>query len=88
MARPSDKEYKLLQKVKDLEQQVEKLNKENAQLEKRLNKEPKIEKTKVVKHQGGCPSCQAPIKVTDLPFGKLRICSAACGWKIVDKDKV
>lgn len=88
MARPSDKDYKLLRKIRELEEQVEKLKKEIVQLEKRLEKEqPKVVKSKVTKKvDGGCPTCEAPIKVTDLPFGKLRICTAGCGWREVKHD--
>lgn len=86
MAKPSDKEYKLFQKIRELEEQINKLKKENQVLQKKLDKvtvdEPKTKHKP--KSTGGCPACEAPIKVTDLPFGKLRICSAACGWRKVD----
>lgn len=89
MARPSDTEYKLRYQIKELKDQLEKLETENARLRKQLDKlqvkdeEPKKGKIKP-KHIGGCPSCDAPIKITELPFGKLKICTAACGWRKVD----
>lgn len=89
MARPSDREYKLQHQIKELKAQVERLEVENARLKKQIDKaqakeEPKHKKQ--VKHAGGCPVCESPIKVTDLPFGKLRLCSAQCGWRKVDKQ--
>lgn len=89
MARPSDKEFKLSRKIRELEEQNEKLKKEIIQLEKKLEKEQVhvVKKFKEVKaHQGGCPLCAAPMKVTDLPFGKLKICTAACGWRLVTRN--
>lgn len=85
MARPSDREYKLQHQIRELREQVEKLEVENARLKKQIEKtQAKEEPKKKVKHAGGCPVCESPIKVTDLPFGKLRICTAACGWKKVE----
>jgi TolA-binding protein len=86
MARPSDREYKLQHQIRELREQVEKLEVENARLKKQIEKTQAKEepKAKKVKHAGGCPVCEAPIKVTDLPFGKLRLCSAQCGWRKVD----
>lgn len=88
MAKPSDKEYKLFRKIRELEEQNEKLKKEIVILEKKLEKDAvKVVKVKeVTKHQGGCPTCQAPIKITDLPFGKLKICTKGCGWRKVDNN--
>lgn len=90
MARPSDKEYKLFQKIRELEEQNNKKDNEIAQLKKKIDKLEKSDpeykpKKKELKSAGGCPVCQAEIKVTDLPFGKLRICSKACGWRLVEK---
>lgn len=88
MARPSDREYELKRQVKELREQVERLETENNRLKKQIEKakpdEPKQKKT--AKSAGGCPVCEAQIKITDLPFGKLKICSAACGWRKVDHD--
>ena len=86
MAKPSDKEYKLFRKIRELEDQITKLKNENAQLQKRLDKEQPKEKKEVKKIEGGCPVCNSPVKVTELPFGKLRLCSAACGWRKMDKE--
>lgn len=93
MARPSDREFALKRKIKELEDQNEKKDVEIQILKKKIEKLEKSDpeyvpkSKKQVKSPGGCPVCQATLKVTDLPFGKLRICSAACGWKAVDKDK-
>jgi hypothetical protein len=88
--KPSDKEFKLYRKIKDLEEQNEKLKNQVIQLEKRLEKEqtPIVKKKgkEIKKHENACPLCEAPMKITDLPFGKLKICSAACGWKKVEKN--
>lgn len=88
MARPSDREYQLRRQIKDLQEQVEKLETENNRLKKQIEKakpdEPK-QKHKP-KSAGGCPVCEAQIKITDLPFGKLKICTAACGWRLVSKN--
>ena len=86
MTRPSDKEFKLFRKIRDLEEVINKLKVENEILKKKLEKDEPKKTKKQVKSQGGCPACDSPIKVTELPFGKLRICTAACGWRIVDKD--
>ena len=86
MTRPSDKEFKLLRKIRELEELVNKLKIENEILKKKLEKDEPTKQKKQVKNQGGCPSCDSPIKVTELPFGKLRICSAGCGWRKVDHD--
>lgn len=85
MARPSDREYTLHRKIKELEEQNDKLKKQIAQLEKRLEREePKV--MKKIQKQGDCPVCQSPTKTTVLPFGKLKICSAACGFREVTRD--
>jgi rubrerythrin len=34
-----------------------------------------------------CPSCGNSIKVSPLPFGKLRTCVSGCGWRDVVKTK-
>ena len=92
MARPSDSEYKLRHKIKELEEVVNKLRVENEILKKKIEKleksdpEYKPKSKHSPKAAGGCPVCSSVIKVTDLPFGKLRICSAACGWRKVDNN--
>ena len=46
------------------------------------------EKTMIqIKNENGCPDCGKEVKVNRLPFGTFKICSAACGWKLVEKDK-
>jgi len=39
-----------------------------------------------IKAQNGCPQCGAETKTMNLPFGKINICSSACGWRDVNKD--
>ena len=80
LSNPEIKEplLKLFQKIRELEQQNEKKDNEIAQLKKKIEKLEKSDpeykpKKKEVKSAGGCPTCQAEVKVTDLPFGKLRI---------------
>ena len=90
MARPSDREFSLKRKIKELEDQNEKKEVEIAQLKKKIEKLEKSdpEYKPKAKHSpkaaGGCPVCSAVIKVIDLPHAKLRICSAACGWRKTD----
>lgn len=41
-----------------------------------------------IKNDNVCPQCsEGEIKSNRLPFGTLRICSAACGFKEVIKDE-
>lgn len=84
MARPSDREYALKRRVKDLEEQNEKLEKEIKTLRKQAEKEilPNPKKVKVVLKP--CPDCGAEIKVTELPHAKMSLCSAACGYRKVE----
>ncbi len=91
MARPSDREFSLKRKIKELEDQNEKKDVEIQQLKKKIDKLEKSDpeykpKAKHVKAAGGCPVCSSVIKVIELPHSKLRICSAACGWRKVDND--
>ena len=47
----------------------------------------KHEKTMVqIKKESVCPDCGAESKSSKLPFGRLEICSAACGWREVNHD--
>lgn len=87
MGRPSDREYALHRKIRELEEQNRKKDLEIEQLKKKLEKEPKpyTPKGKQIKEKG-CPTCGASIKTTELPFGKLRICADACGWREVEHD--
>jgi FKBP-type peptidyl-prolyl cis-trans isomerase len=89
MGKPSDREYKLMHKIRDLEEQNRKLETEIVQLKKKLEKqnanEPKKYNAKA-KKDNGCPTCGADVQVTVLPFGRLKICKAACGWREVVHD--
>ena len=90
MTRPSDREYQLKRKVKDLDEKNNQLEIEIKRLNKQLEKlkEPEAEHKSKKKHkivERGCPSCGAAIKSTVLPFGKLEICSSGCGWREVKK---
>ena len=85
MARPSDKEFKLFRKIKELEEQNKKKDLEIEQLKKKLDKleTKEFKPVKGKKQEKGCPTCGSSIKTTDLPFGKLYICSEGCGWREV-----
>lgn len=92
MAKPSDKEYSLYRKIKEIEDQNRKKDELIAQLKKKLDKaEAKDIEYKPVsgkkKIENGCPTCGASVKDTILPFGKLKICLAGCGWRSVIKDE-
>jgi regulator of replication initiation timing len=86
MARPSDTEYKLRHQIKELKEQNERLEVENARLKKQLEKtevkdpNPK-KKGKVIAKP--CPDCGAETRITDLPHAKMELCSAACGYRNV-----
>lgn len=90
MARPSDREYQLKRKVKELEEQNHKLETEVTQLRKKIEKlEKKDEEYKPKpgkKIERVCPSCGKSIKDTVLPFGRLVLCSDGCGWREVKHD--
>lgn len=49
----------------------------------------KAEKTLVeIQTENKCPSCeQGEIKSSRLPFGRIQICSVACGYRNVIKDE-
>lgn len=87
MARPSDKEYALQRKIKDLEAKVHQQDQEIARLKKQLEKSEPLENRKKspIKIEKGCPDCEAPIKESPLPHATLRLCSKACGWREVKK---
>lgn len=90
MGRPSDREYALNRKIRELEEQIRKKDLEIEQLKKKVEKlERKDIQYKPVKGnkiEKGCPTCGAGIKSTTLPFGVLRICSDGCGWREVEHD--
>lgn len=83
MARPSDREYALHRKMRDLEEQCRNKDAEIEVLKKRISKLEGSE-TKVKKAKSGkpaCPSCGAEVKDTALPFGRLILCAKACGYR-------
>lgn len=86
MGRPSDREYALHRKIRELEEQNRKKDLEIQQLKKKLEKGQPIfvAKGKQKNKEKGCPTCGAAISTTDLPFGKLYICKEACGWRRVE----
>jgi hypothetical protein len=88
MAKPSDREFALHRKIRELEEQNRQKDLEIAQLKKKLerNEPTEYKPRKGKKAVRACPHCEAEIKVTDLPFGKLEICSKACGWRAVKRD--
>jgi DNA repair exonuclease SbcCD ATPase subunit len=86
MARQSDREFSLKRKIKDLEQQNEKLELELAKLKKQINKseESLTEKKKPGKVANKpCPDCGAELKTTDLPHAVMELCSAGCSYRNV-----
>lgn len=82
MSRPSDREYSLKRRVKELEEQNEKLQKELKALRKSNDKEaPAPKKVKAVVKP--CPDCGAETKETKLPHATMKLCVAQCGWREV-----
>jgi hypothetical protein len=90
MAKPSDREYALHRKIRDLEEQNRKKDLEIDHLKKKVekleNKDTQYKPVKGKKVERGCPTCGSAIKATKLPFGTLRICSDGCGWREVEHD--
>lgn len=88
MSKLSDREYALTRKIKDLEHKNYLLKQEIAQLSKKLDK-VEVEEPKKVKsnkpHVLTCPKCSAIVNITELPFGKLHLCSSGCGYREVKK---
>ena len=39
-----------------------------------------------IQKENACPSCGEQVKESRLPFGRMRICTAACGFKEVIRD--
>jgi DNA repair exonuclease SbcCD ATPase subunit len=86
MARPSDREYELSRQIKDLKDQIHKLQDENKKLKKAADKsahkdENPKKPAKLISKP--CPDCGAEIKITDLPHATMELCSAACGHRNV-----
>lgn len=47
----------------------------------------KKEKTMVeIKADNKCPQCNGELKSSKLPFGKMEICLAVCGYRLVTND--
>lgn len=72
----AETEYELGREVKDLKQEIAKLKKMLRNLEK-IDKIEKTEEGKVIVKvkppvKKECPTCGAILKISDLPFGKLR----------------
>lgn len=91
MARPSDREFTLKRKLRELEDlcrdkdvQIEVLKKKIDKLEK--GSEDYKPKKRVVEPEG-CPDCGATLMNSELPFGRLILCSKACGYKEVKRGK-
>lgn len=91
MARPSDREFALKRKIKELEDlcrtkdsQIEVLKKKIDKLEK--SSDDYKPKKKVVRFED-CPECGAMLKFSDLPFGRLILCSKACGYRETKRNE-
>lgn len=91
MARPSDREFQLGRKIKDLEEQNRRLEIEVAKLKKQIEKSEEKGLTKPKKAaklvNKPCPDCGAELKVTDLPHAVMELCSAACTYRNVRSKK-
>lgn len=88
MARPSDREYQLKRKVKELEEKISTLEIENKRLKQQVEKlqAPAVDnpkKKKAVTTKKECPDCGAEIKSTELPHAILELCSKGCGHRNV-----
>ena len=93
MARPSDREYTLRQKIKELEDQSRKKDVEIDILKKKLDKIEKKSEDYVPKRKSqptgksGCPKCGSALKESELPFGTMVLCSDACGYREIKRLK-
>lgn len=89
MARPSDTEYALRRKIKDLENKNIKQELEIRDLKKKIDKIQKDDFIKVDKkrvNNDNCPDCNAPINNIELPHANMKLCKDGCGWrKVVNK---
>lgn len=87
MAKPSDREFQLKRKIKELEEQNARMEIEIVKLKKQIDKLDKKDLTVVKKPakvvNKSCPDCGADIKTTDLPHAVMDLCSAACGFRSV-----
>lgn len=89
MARPSDREFALHRKIKDLDQKNKLLETEILQLRKKIerleNTEPKV-KQKAPTTVPVCPDCNSPLNSQVLPFGRLTLCTKMCGYREMKKN--
>lgn len=86
MARPSDREFQLKRKVKELEEQNGRLEVENAKLRKQIEKSEPLKENKKKPAKSiskPCPDCGAEVKCTELPHAIMELCSASCGYRKV-----
>lgn len=84
MSRPSDREFALKRKIKDLEEKNGNLEVKIRTLEKQISKSAPEEdksskKKKTIDHP--CPDCGAATKTITLPNALLDVCTKVCGWK-------
>lgn len=90
MTRPSDREFALKRKIKDLEEQLRQRDEEIKQLKKKIDKlqvtdeNPKKKPTHEIK-DNSCPQCGASVTESILPFGKLILCSKGCGHREIKR---
>jgi regulator of replication initiation timing len=85
MARPSDREFALKRKIKDLEEKVLQLEIENKKLKKSLTTTQEPKKIKKVEKKPECPQCGGLVKESALPFGTLILCQSGCGHREIKK---
>lgn len=79
-------ELKTLNKAFDKTSQYIKGNTDNITVEKMIIA-AKSEKTMMqIQKENVCPDCGAQVKSNRLPFGRLEICTEACGWRKVEND--
>lgn len=87
MSKPSTREFQQHRKIKDLQEQNDKLKNEVLKLRQQLEKQhEKKELPSPAKIKSkACPDCGAEIKETEMPHGVMELCSAACGFRRVRK---
>jgi hypothetical protein len=95
MAKPSDREFELRRRIKDLEETNGRLEDQVVKLKRSLAKITNSESTEGRKKtkkiatsiQKPCPDCGAEIKSMDLPHSILDLCSKMCGHRNVRSKK-
>jgi len=91
MARPSDREFQLKRKIKELEEINSQLEIQVNNLKKQLDKLTSgnisnNEKKPKVSAKLTCPECESEVKLTELPHANLYLCSKGCGYrKVINK---